>query len=114
MLDVLDDFSAVSPVTATDRRDRGPGIHCGFAAPPGQARVFAAGRHHGGHHFLYGCAGEVRRILHDTSIYQSIATSLATQPPFSTTLSIPNTAQNPLTLAQGFVAVQSNHEHLRD
>ena len=105
-LDVLDDFSAVSPVTATDpagsrtgihypdsllrpdKREFSPRVGIAWRPIPASSMVVRAG---------YG-------VYFDTSIYQSIATSLATQPPFSTTLSIPNTAQNPLTLAQGFVA----------
>ena len=42
-------------------------------------------------------------IYRNTSVYQSIATLLAQQPPLSTTLSVENSAANPLTLANGFV-----------
>jgi hypothetical protein len=43
-------------------------------------------------------------MYRNTSVYQSIATLLAQQPPLSTTLSVENSAANPLTLANGFVA----------
>lgn len=43
-------------------------------------------------------------IYRNTSVYQSIATLLAQQPPLSTTFSMENSVANPLTLANGFVA----------
>ena len=43
-------------------------------------------------------------VYRNTSVYQSIATLLAQQPPLSTTLSVENSAENPLTLANGFIA----------
>lgn len=43
-------------------------------------------------------------IYRNTSVYQSIATLLAQQPPLSTTFSVENSVMNPLTLANGFVA----------
>ncbi len=105
-LNVLNDFSRVAAVTGTepvgsltgihypdsllrpDKREFSPRMGLAWRPIPASSLVVRAG---------YG-------VYFDTSIYQSIATQLATQPPFSTTLSIPNTAQNPLTLANGFVA----------
>lgn len=42
-------------------------------------------------------------ITYDTSVYQSIASRMAQQSPLSKSLSVQNTAANPLTLANGFV-----------
>lgn len=44
-------------------------------------------------------------LYRNTSVYQSMATLLAQQPPLSTTLSVERSAAQPLTLANGFVAV---------
>ncbi len=41
-------------------------------------------------------------IYDDTSVYQVLALQLAQQPPFTKTLSIPNSSTNPLTLANAF------------
>jgi hypothetical protein len=43
-------------------------------------------------------------VYYNTSVYQSIATQLAQQPPLSKTLSVQNSAADPLTLANGFNA----------
>jgi len=43
-------------------------------------------------------------VYYNTSVYQSIASQLAIQPPFSKTLSIPNTPTNSITLADAFNA----------
>lgn len=43
-------------------------------------------------------------VGYNTSVYQQIAQQLAQQPPLSTSLSVSNAADNPLTLAHGFVA----------
>jgi hypothetical protein len=43
-------------------------------------------------------------IYRNTNVYQSIATLMAQQPPLSRALSIANSRDNPLTLANGFVA----------
>lgn len=104
-LDVANGFSAVAPVEATnpvgsltgirypdsllrpDRREFQPRVGIAWRPIPASSLVVRAG---------YG-------VNFDTSIYQSIATSLATQPPFSTTLSVSN-VETPLTLARGFVA----------
>lgn len=105
-LDVLNNFSQVAPVKATDPVGSLTGIHypgsllhtdmlefsprlgIAWRPIPASSLIVRAGY----------------AIGFDSSIYQSIATQLATQPPFSTTLSIANTPQNPLSLARGFVA----------
>jgi hypothetical protein len=43
-------------------------------------------------------------VYYNTSVYQAIATQMAQQSPLSRTLSVQNTASNPLTLASGFNA----------
>ena len=106
-LDVAPGFTAVRPVVATNpagtltgqrypdalmRPDRGgfqPRIGLALRPVAGSSLVIRAG---------YG-------IYRNTSVYQPIAILLAQQPPLSTTLSVENSAANPLTLAKGFVAV---------
>lgn len=44
-------------------------------------------------------------IYYNTSVYQSIDTQLAQQPPLSKSFSMENSAQNPLTVANGFNAI---------
>jgi hypothetical protein len=46
-------------------------------------------------------------IYYNTSVYNQIANNLAQQPPFANTLSIANSASNPLTLQNGFTAPPS-------
>src|SRR4029079_4722085 len=41
-------------------------------------------------------------LYRDTSVYRSIADQMSQQPPLSRSLSVENTPQNPLTLADGF------------
>ena len=43
-------------------------------------------------------------VYYNTSVYQPIATQMAQQPPLSKSLSVPNSAADPLTLANGFNA----------
>lgn len=43
-------------------------------------------------------------VYYDSSVYMSIASRMAQQPPLSMSLSVQNTAANPLTLANGFKA----------
>ena len=105
-LDVGPGFKSISPVVATDptgsltgatlpsslmRPDWG-GLQPRFAVAwrpvPGSSVVVRAG---------YG-------IYRNTNVYQSIATLMAQQPPLSRALSIANSRENPLTLANGFVA----------
>jgi len=105
-LDIASGFAAISPVVATDptgsisgqtfpaslmRPDwRGlqPRLAVAWRPVPGSSVVVRAG---------YG-------IYRNTSVYQSITTLMAQQPPLSRALSIANTPDNPLTLANGFVA----------
>jgi len=105
-LDVAPDFSAVSPVLATDplgaitgRRYHGallggdwrgiqPRLAMAWRPIPGSSLVVRAG---------YG-------IYRNTGIYQTIATQMTQQSPLSTTLSVASTPDNPLTLANGFTA----------
>ena len=105
-LDIAPGFTAVSPVVADDpigvahrpalsRLARAPGQERDSAAP--RRRVAAGARL---------VAGRPRRLRHlpQHVVYQSIATLLAQQPPLSTAFSVENSAANPLTLANGFVA----------
>jgi len=105
-LDVAPGFTAISPVLASsptgpltgesypsslmrpDKAGIQPRLALAWRPIPGSSLVVRAG---------YG-------IYRNTGVYQSITTLLAQQPPLSTTLSIANTASNPLTLANGFVA----------
>ena len=105
-LDIPPEFAAIAPVVADDpigsltgqhypsslvRPDkRGIEPRVGIAWRPiaGSSTIIRAG---------YG-------IYYDTSVYQTIAVEMAQQPPLSKTLSIENTAANPLTLANGFTA----------
>ncbi len=43
-------------------------------------------------------------VYYDTSVYQTLATQMAQQFPLSKSLTVQNTATNPLTLANGFNA----------
>jgi hypothetical protein len=47
-------------------------------------------------------------IYYNTSVYSTLALQMAQQAPLSKSLSVQNTASNPLTLANGFVASPSN------
>ena len=103
-LDIAPGFTAVSPVLASDpvgplsgqrypnslmRPDRigiEPRIGIAWRPLSGSSLVIRAG---------YG-------VYYNTSVYQSIATQLAQQPPLSKTLSVQNTLETPLTLANGF------------
>jgi trimeric autotransporter adhesin len=105
-LDVAPGFAAISPVLATsptgsltgesyssslmrpDWLGLQPRLAVAWRPVPGSSIVVRAG---------YG-------IYRNTSVYQSITTLMAQQPPLSRALSIANTPENPLTLADGFVA----------
>lgn len=69
-----------------DKRGLGPRIGVSWRPLAGSSMVIRAG---------YG-------VYYNTSVYQSIATRMAQQPPLSNTLNVQNTAGNPLTLADGF------------
>ena len=107
-LDVADDFSAIAQVTGADgngslsgeeypsslvRPDKGgfqPRLGIAWRPVPGSSLVVRAG---------YG-------VYRNTNVYQSIATQLAQQPPFSNSFSIGNTVEHPLTLADGLLVGQ--------
>jgi hypothetical protein len=103
-LDVAPGFSAIAPVVAAnptgpvtgrqypdslvhpDKRAFQPRIGISWRPLPASSLVVRAG---------YG-------VYYDTSIYMSIASRMAQQSPLSKSLSVQNTAANPLTLANGF------------
>jgi hypothetical protein len=103
-LDVAPGYSAVSPVVASsptgkltgrnypdsllapDKHLIEPRIALSWRPFPDSSMVIRAG---------YG-------IYANTSVYQSIASQMAQQPPLSKSFSVANSASNPLTLANGF------------
>ncbi len=105
-LDVLGEFAAVAPILASNpigalsgqrypdsliRPDKSgfePRIGIAWRPVSGSSLVVRAG---------YG-------IYYDTSVYQTLALQMAQQPPLSKTLSVQNSAVNPLTLENGFNA----------
>jgi hypothetical protein len=105
-LDVAPGFAAVSPVVADDpvgaltgirypaslvRPDRGgvqPRMGVAWRPVPGSSLVVRGG---------YG-------VYRNNNVYQSIALLMAQQPPLSKSFSVQNSAANPLTLANGFIA----------
>jgi hypothetical protein len=105
-LDVATGFTSVSPVLAGEtgsltgaqysdalvRADKGgfqPRLGLAWRPVPGSSLVVRAG---------YG-------LYRSTNVYQSIASLLAAQSPFSTTFNIASDPLNPLTLANGFRAM---------
>jgi hypothetical protein len=105
-LDVSPGFSAISPVLASSPTGSlsGASFPSSLMTPDGggvQPRLAVAWRP------VPGSSVVVRAgygIYRNTSVYQSITTLLAQQPPLSRALSIANSLDNPLTLANGFVA----------
>jgi hypothetical protein len=105
-LDIAPGFRAAAPVVASnpvaaltgrqdpsslvqpDKRGFEPRVGIAWRPVPGSSLVVRAG---------YG-------IYYDTSVYQTVASRMAQQPPLSKTLSVQNSAANPLTLANGFSA----------
>ncbi len=94
-LDIVPGFAAATPITGSsaellhpDRNNVAPRF--GFAWRPLAASSMVV---RGG----YG-------VYHDTSVYQAIATRMAQQSPFSTSLRAENSAATPLTLANPFAA----------
>jgi len=93
-LDVAPGFRAIRPRVATaspinpDFRGLQPRIGVAWRPVAGSSLVVRGG---------YG-------IYRNTAVYQAIDLLLAQQPPLSTTLSIENTVEHPLTLEKGFVA----------
>jgi hypothetical protein len=108
-LDVAPGFSAVSPVVADhpvgpltgqrypdslvrpDRRGLQPRVGLAWRPIAGSSLVIRAG---------YG-------VYRNTSVYEPLALLMAQQPPLSKTLSVENSAANPLSLANGFAASQA-------
>lgn len=108
-LDVVPGFAAVAPVVASSpigtltgerypnslvQPDKGgvePRLGVAWRPIPNSSMVVRAG---------YG-------VYRDTSVYQTIALQMAQQPPLSKTLSVQNSAADPLTLANGFNASPS-------
>jgi hypothetical protein len=108
-LDLTPGFTAASPVVATDpvgtltaarypgsllRPDRGgiqPRLAIAWRPVAGSSLLIRGG---------YG-------IYRNTNVYQSIALLMAQQPPLSKAFNIENSAANPFTLANGFVAPPS-------
>jgi carboxypeptidase family protein len=108
-LDIAPGFSAASPVTAAEglgattgqrypasllRADWGgvqPRFGVAWRPVPGSSLVVRGG---------YG-------LYRNTNVYQSLALLLAQQAPFSKTLSVANAPATPLTLANGFPAVNT-------
>lgn len=105
-LDIAPGFGAVAPVIAAspvgsltgrhypgslvegDPRLLQPRLAIAWRPLPGSSVVVRAG---------YG-------VYANTSVYQNIATQMAQQSPLSKSLSVQNTPDNPLTLANGFIA----------
>jgi trimeric autotransporter adhesin len=105
-LDIAPGFTAVEPVVANDpvgsltgqhyanslvnpdKHDFSPRIATSWRPLPASSLVVRAG---------YG-------IYYNTSVYQSIAAQMAQQSPLSKSLSVQNSAADPLTLANGFNA----------
>ena len=105
-LDVVPGFAAEAPVVASnptgaltgqrypdslihpDKRAFEPRVAIAWRPLPASSLVIRAG---------YG-------VYYDTSVYQTLATQMAQQFPLSKSLTVQNTATNPLTLANGFNA----------
>lgn len=105
-LDVIPGFSNEAPVVASDpigpltgvhypdslihpdKRAFEPRVAIAWRPLPASSLVIRAG---------YG-------VYYDTSVYQTLATQMSQQFPLSKSLSVQNTAANPLTLANGFNA----------
>jgi len=96
-LSVAPGFESVDVVTATGRDD--PLVHADRTGL--EPRLGIAWRPTLGSLVIRGGYGLYRNL----NIYQSIATLLAAQPPFSTTFNVASSVTFPLTLANGFIPV---------
>jgi trimeric autotransporter adhesin len=95
-LDIAPGFAAVAPVVGNalvrpDKHEFEPRVGLAWRPVSGSSLVVRAG---------YG-------VYYDTSVYQTIAVQMAQQPPLSKSLSVENSAADPLTLANAFVASPS-------
>jgi hypothetical protein len=105
-LDIAPGFTAVAPVVANDpvgalTGQRYPGSLLRPDKTGIEPRIGIAWRP------LSGSSLVVRAgygIYYNTSVYQTIATQMAQQPPLSKSLSVQNSPSDPLTLANGFNA----------
>jgi hypothetical protein len=105
-LDVAPGFSAVTPVIGLQPSGGLSGVHypASLLRPDYrgiQPRIGFAW------HPLFGSSLVVRGgygVTFNTSVYQSIAMQMAQQSPLSKSLSVSNSAANPLTMANGFLA----------
>ncbi len=91
-LSIAPDFSSIAPVTGNgliqpDRLGIQPRVSIAWRPIAASSLIVRGG---------YG-------IYQNTNVYQAIATQMAQQSPFSTSLSVQNTSANPLSLANGFV-----------
>jgi hypothetical protein len=109
-LDIAPDFTAVAPVIAAD----GTGGVSGVTYPETllhpdpsgiQPRLGIAWRPIAGSSLVIRAGYGIYR---NANVYQSIATVLAQQPPLSTTFNVASTGDAPLTLADGFLAVEQS------
>jgi len=96
-LDVAPDFAAAVPVVGNglvhpDKRGVEPRIGLAWRPISGSSTVVRAG---------YG-------VYYDTSVYQTVAVQMAQQPPLSKASTVQNSAADPLTLANGFMASPAN------
>jgi len=92
-LDIAPGFSSATPVIGNsplqpDKHDVEPRLGLAWRPFPASSTVIRAG---------YG-------VYYNTSVYQQIATQMAQQAPLSRSLSVANSAADPLTLANGFNA----------
>ena len=99
-LSVAPGFASVDVVTAAGKAD--PLVHTDRTGL--QPRLGIAWRPTLGSLVIRGGYGIYRNL----NIYQSIATLLAAQPPFSTTFNVASSESQPLTLANGFIPVNGS------
>jgi trimeric autotransporter adhesin len=103
-LDVAPGFTSVAPVTGADPTGSITGQHYPNSLLRPDKSGFEPGVGIAWHPF-FGSSMLVRagyKVSFNTSVYPAIAQQMAQQYPFSKTLSVQNTPENPLTLANGF------------
>ncbi len=106
-LDAAPGFTQVAPILGTSPTGSISGQHYPSSLVRPDKSGFEPGVGIAWHPF-FGSSMLVRagyKVSFNTSVYSSITQQLAQQYPFSKTLSLQNTATNPLTLANGFNAV---------